>query len=182
MSDNPSCQHCGTRLDAFAPEGMCPRCMLRLALGPSSQAPASAEKTSSSPVGLAAPSPSAPVRFGDYELLDEIGHGGMGLVYKARHLSLNRVVALKLLLPGPFSSPEMLSRFRREAQAAAALTHPGIVPVYEVGELNGQSFFAMEYVGGPRLVQTISDVGFRISDFERVARWVKGVVEAIAHA
>ncbi len=184
MPDASSCQRCGTRLDAFAPEGMCPRCMLRLALGPPS--PSIADNQSSGPgvgaLGLTAPSPSAPVRLGDYELLEEIGHGGMGLVYKARHLSLNRIVALKLLLPGPFSSPEMLGRFRREAQAAAALTHPGIVPVYEVGELNGQSFFSMEHIEGRSLAQVIADCGMRIADFRRIGQWIKGIAEAIAYA
>ncbi len=182
MPNSPSCQRCGTRLDAFAPEGMCPRCLLHLALGPPSPGPAAAEKASPIPLVPTSVSSSSPIRFGDYELLEEIGHGGMGLVYKARQRSLNRVVALKLLLPGPFSSPEMLARFRREAQAAAALAHPGIVPVYEVGELDGQAFFSMEYIAGRSLAGVISELGARSSEFGRMAWWMKGIAEAIAHA
>jgi hypothetical protein len=86
-----------------------------------------------------------------YELLDEIGRGGMGVVYKARHLALNRVVALKMILAGEHASEEMVDRFKREAEAVAQLTHPGIVQIYEIGEHGEQRFLALEYVGGGSL-------------------------------
>jgi eukaryotic-like serine/threonine-protein kinase len=83
-----------------------------------------------------------------YDLLYEIGRGGMGVVFKARQLSLNRIVALKMLLGGRFADPNNVARFNLEAEAAARLRHPNIVQVYDVGSHNGQPYFAMEYVDG----------------------------------
>ena len=115
-------------------------------------------------------------------LLEEIGRGGMGMVYRARQRSLDRVVAIKLMAFGPGSSPELVKRFRAEAVSAASLHHPNIVAIHEVGIHEGQHFFVMDYVAGRSLAQVISDLRSRISDFKQSARWMKTIAEAVHYA
>ncbi|MGD9723320.1 MAG: serine/threonine-protein kinase [Pirellulales bacterium] len=101
--------------------------------------------------------PTTPAMFGDYELQREIGRGGMGVVYQAQQISLGRTVALKMISRGTHPSPEDLARFRSEAESAARLDHPGIVPIYEVGQYEGQPYFTMKYVAGTTLSRRLAD-------------------------
>ena len=114
--------------------------------------------------------------FGDYELLEEIARGGMGVVYKARQVSLNRIVALKMILRGTFATDKDVIRFRAEAEAAANLDHPHIVPIYEVGEHEGQQYYAMKFVEGTSLAKQPQ------SDPRQEVEAIVPVIRAVHHA
>lgn len=117
--------------------------------------------------------------FGDYELLEEIGRGSMGIVYKARQRSVNRLVALKMILSGQMASVADVHRFKREAEAAANLDHPNIVPIYEVGEHDGQHYFTMKLIEGGSLAQHVTDF---MGDPHVAAHLVARVARAVHHA
>ncbi len=118
-------------------------------------------------------------RFGDYELLGEVARGGMGVVYKARQVSLNRTVALKMILCGGPAGEEEVRRFKAEAVAVARLDHPGIVPIFEVGEHQGQHFFSMGFVEGDSLAQRLASGPLPPRE---AAALIREIAEAMAYA
>jgi serine/threonine protein kinase len=131
--------------------------------------------------GETLPDPSlGTVRYvGDYELLEKIAEGGMGVVYRARQVSLQRTVALKMIRAGQFAGDDDVRRFQAEAQMAAQLHHPNIVSIYEIGEDHGQHYFAMEYIDGRDLGSLIRD---NLLPPLKAAAYVRTVAEAIAYA
>jgi ABC-type phosphate/phosphonate transport system substrate-binding protein len=174
MSAVRKCRGCGTDVPANAPFGHCPKCLLELGFGA---------------VPEASPSPGTHRAFGDYQLLEQIGRGGMGVIYKARQIRLNRMVALKMLKPGEGTSATLTERFRREAEAAANLHHPNIVPIYEVGEHDNQPFFSMELIEGIALDRCITEEGLRLgregsirSRHGQMARIMSKVARAVDYA
>ena len=180
MPDKQVCPECGGPLTSAALGGLCPKCIGQLALRP---APAASEGVKED--FQIAPAAAAGTRvryFGNYELLQEVARGGMGIVFKARQASLKRVVALKMILKGELASPAEIERFHVEAQAAANLQHPNIVAIHEVGEHEGQHYFSMDFVDGKNLAQVIAECGVRSGDLKTMVGYVKTVAEAIHYA
>jgi len=177
------CPKCGSKIPADAPEGGCPGCLLETALGllpgedEESTHLAQSQRTTRSE------------RFaellgelGDYELLEEVGRGGQGVVFRARQKSLNRTVALKVINLGQWASKEHVKRFRREAEAAASLEHPCIVPIYEVNERDGSCYFSMKFVEGGQIDEVVSLTPMSIRQaVELVAKVARTVQYAHEH-
>lgn len=116
--------------------------------------------------------------FGKYELLEEIGRGGMGVVFKARQKDLDRLVAVKMIRASLIASAQDVARFQAEARAAASLSHPNIVAVHEIDQVHGQHFFAMQYLSGPSLADL---AGSRPLPADQAARYLAAVARAVAH-
>ena len=156
------CSSCGTPLHVSGLGLLCPACLLERLIYEG---------------GTDTPIEATP--FGDYELLEELGRGGVGVVYRAWHKKLERTVALKMLLGGPFASPELTERFSREVKMVARLRHPGIVGLYETGEVEGVRFFTMELVEGRTLAALVRDGPISVS---RACAYVRKAALAVAHA
>ena len=164
MSSAPRvCRKCGAEIFADAPEGLCTACLFETGLNLLAHEsvagvddPGQRMMRERSPDKRKTPrSAKTFADFGDYELLEVIGRGGQGVVYRARQKSLNRTVALKVIGLGHWATDAHLKRFRREAEAAASLDHSGIVPIYEVGERDGSCYFSMKLVEGGQLDEVV---------------------------
>lgn len=161
-----NCPRCGTVLAGSVTGGLCPRCMGVFLL---ESTPDDASAGDDAPSGI---------RFGDFELGEELGRGAMGVVYRARQTGLNRDVALKVVLAGQFAGDSDRKRFMAEAEAAARLDHPNIVPIYAVGEHDERQYYAMRLIEGRSLATMLKPPW----EPARAARFVARLARAVHHA
>src|SRR6266403_1548957 len=176
------CPGCGkVRFNSVT--GLCAACLLRLGLDdtalPNADPDAVADDESATPPLLEDWLRIKSERIGNYELLDEIARGGMGIVYRARQSQPVRVVALKMMLPYLATSEPMRARFRIESDAVARLDHPGILPIYEVGEHNGLPYFSMKFAEGGSLARRMSTLA---GQWREIAAIVAKLARAVQHA
>ena len=162
LSDNLKCNNCGRPIQPGAGEAVCPHCLLALGLEsgeedePETIEAESQKKENHRPAFGFRPG----CIIGDYELLEEIGRGAMGVVYKARQVSLDRLVAVKMIKPEEIESHELVDRFLREIEVTAKLSHPNIVKTYAAGDFEGPPIICMELIQGTRLDKHIAQGGF----------------------
>jgi TolB-like protein/Flp pilus assembly protein TadD len=167
------CRKCGAAIPLDSPQHSCGACLLETALGPD-EAVAGVDDPGR-PISML-------MDFGDYELLEQIGRGGQGVVFRARQKSLNRIVALKVIGLGNWATEAHLKRFRLEAEAAARLEHPGIVPIHEVGERDGSCYFSMKFVEGGQLDEVVKQTPMPIRQAaELIAKVARTVHYAHEH-
>jgi serine/threonine protein kinase/tetratricopeptide (TPR) repeat protein len=185
------CRKCGAKILADAPEELCTGCVLETALGIFPDAVAAGDDCGSAKDVQAKEATQSKTtaraakmlgELGDYELLEEVGRGGQGVVFRARQKSLNRVVALKVIGLGQWATKAHLKRFRLEAEAAASLDHPCIVPIYEVGERDGQCYFSMKFIEGGQLDEVVKHTPMSIRHaVELIAKVARTVHYAHEH-
>ena len=175
------CPKCGTSLSADAPEGLCPQCLLKGVIRSAhNAAPAPARTTGPYAGQTGAPTVEALAKLlPQLEILELIGQGGMGAVYKARQPSLDRLVAVKVLPPEAGRDPAFAERFGREGRALALLSHSNIVAIHDVGKAGDFYYFVMEYVDGVNLRQVLRDGQLRP---EQVLRFVPQICDALQYA
>ncbi len=180
MNTTRTCERCRTVLSPAHSRNLCPACLFDTALDPYDMAFASLPPASDAPV-------EPPSNFGEYELLGELGRGGQGLVFRARHRRLGRLVALKTIPASYLAGPHARERFLLEARTASRLDHPNLVPVYDVGECDGFCFYSMKLIEG----SSLDRVGLATPDaaalahadhFRHLARILRKIALALAHA
>lgn len=176
MSAIVYCSACGARLAPGRLGERCPACVLRFGLEAGAvQGPGADDPSEAAP----APGLGRLRSLGDYDLLEEIARGGMGVVYRAWQRSLNRQVAVKMIRAEHLARPEEIRRFRREAAAAASLRHPHIVAIHEAGEFEGQHFYSMDFVEGRSLAEVLKE---HAVPARQAAAYVRTIAEAIQYA
>jgi len=186
------CRKCGAKIFSDAPEGLCTGCVLETALGIFPDAVTTRDDCGSAKNVEAKEAAQSKTtaraakmlgELGDYELLEEVGRGGQGVVFRARQRSLNRIVALKVIGLGQWATKAHLKRFRLEAEAAASLDHPCIVPIYEVGERDGQCFFSMKFIEGGQLDEVVKETPMSVRQaVELIAKVARTVHYAHEHS
>src|SRR5262245_40051647 len=179
------CPKCGAEIPGNSRQGVCRVCSLEAGLSLLEHEDNNAADPTSTPCkrpGAGARPAKMLGDFGDFELLEEIGRGGQGVVYRAHQKSLNRTVALKVIGLGPWTTEAHLKRFRREAEAAASLDHPSIVPIYEVGDREGSCYFSMKFVEGGQLDEVVGRAPISIRQAaELIAKLARTVHYAHEH-